>query len=125
MDVNGQKQQDKRTTTQAITYRINQEIKFLYRKKQLLNQQLYSIHLKCAQHHNGMWQYVQNIIESKLKEDMNTLYKKLSRKLDLLTKQTANTKTHKRNTQTENNGLINLTNIPFTKEQIDTLKMGP
>jgi hypothetical protein len=80
--INGQKQQDKRTTTQAIRYRINQDIKFLYRKKQLLNQQLYSIHLKCAQHHNGMWQYVQNIIESKLKEDMNT-YEKLIRKLDL------------------------------------------
>jgi hypothetical protein len=60
--INGQKQQDKRTTTQAIRYRINEEIKFLYRKKQLLNQQLYSIHLKCAQQHNGMWQYVQNII---------------------------------------------------------------
>jgi hypothetical protein len=65
-----------------------------------------------------MWQYVQNIIESKLKEDMNTLYEKLKRKLDLLTKQAGNTKTHKGNTQTENNGLINLTNIPFTKEQI-------
>jgi hypothetical protein len=72
-----------------------------------------------------MWQYVQNVIESKLKEDMNTLYEKLNRKLDLLTKQTENTKTHKGNTQTENNGLINLTNMPFTKEQINTLKMGP
>jgi len=60
--INGQKQQDKRTATQAIRYRINQEIKFLYRKKQLLNQQLYIIHLKCAQHDNGMWQYVQNVI---------------------------------------------------------------
>jgi hypothetical protein len=93
--INGQKQQHKRTTAQAIRYRINQEIKFLYRKKQLLNQQLYSIHLKCAQYHNGMWQYVQNIIESKLNEDINTLYEKLNRKLDLLTKQTGNTKTHK------------------------------
>jgi hypothetical protein len=35
--VNGQKQQDRRTTVQAIRYRINQEIKFLYRKKQQLN----------------------------------------------------------------------------------------
>jgi hypothetical protein len=66
---------------------------------------------------------VKNITESKLNEDMNTLYEKLNRKLDL--KQTGNTKTHKGNTQTENNVLINLTNIPFTKEQINTLKMGP
>jgi hypothetical protein len=56
---------------------------------------------------------------------MNALYEKLNRKLDLLTKQTGNTKTHKGNTQTENNGLINLTYIPFTKEQIKTLKMSP
>jgi hypothetical protein len=39
------------------------------------------INLKGAQHHNGMWQYVQNIIESKLNEDINTLYEKLNRKL--------------------------------------------
>jgi hypothetical protein len=69
-----------------------------------------------------MWQYVQNIIESKLNKDL--LYDKLDRKLDLLTKQTGNTKTHKGNTQIENKGLINLTNIPFTKEQINTLKKG-
>jgi hypothetical protein len=72
-----------------------------------------------------MWQYVLNIIESKLNEDINALYEKLNRKLDLLTKQTGNTKTHNGNTQTENNGLINLTNTPFTKEQINTLKMAP
>jgi hypothetical protein len=60
-----------------------------------------------------------------LSEDTNTLYEKLNRKLDLLTKQTGNTKTRKGNTQTENNGLINLTNIPFTKEQINMLKLGP
>ena len=61
----------------------------------------------------------------KIKDDINTLYEKLNRKLDILTKQTGNTKTHKGNTQTENNGLINFTNTPFTKEQINTLKMGP
>jgi hypothetical protein len=31
--VNGEKSQDKKTTTNAIKYRINQEIKFLYCKK--------------------------------------------------------------------------------------------
>jgi hypothetical protein len=38
--ISGQKQQDRKTTTQAIRYRINQEIKFLYRKKQHRNQKL-------------------------------------------------------------------------------------
>jgi len=50
--INGRKQQDRKTTTQAIRYRINQEIKFLYRKKQHSNQQLYNIHLECAQHYD-------------------------------------------------------------------------
>jgi hypothetical protein len=38
--INGRKQQDRKTTTQAIRYRINQKIKFLYRKKQHLNQKM-------------------------------------------------------------------------------------
>jgi hypothetical protein len=32
--INGQKQQDRKTKAQAIRYRNNQEIKFLYRMKQ-------------------------------------------------------------------------------------------
>jgi len=35
---NAQKPQEKRTTINAVRFRINQEIKFLYRKKQNLNQ---------------------------------------------------------------------------------------
>jgi len=35
--INAQKPQDKRTTINAVAFRINQEIKFLYRKKQNLN----------------------------------------------------------------------------------------
>jgi len=46
--VNGHKLQDKKTTTNEIKYRINQEIKIFYCKKQNLNQQLYRIYLKCA-----------------------------------------------------------------------------
>jgi hypothetical protein len=53
--LDGRKQQDRETTTQAIRYRMNKEIKYLYRKKQHLNQQLYNIHLECAQLYGGMW----------------------------------------------------------------------
>ena len=38
--VNGGKPQDKKTTSNAVRYRINQEIKFLYCKKQNLNQHI-------------------------------------------------------------------------------------
>jgi len=51
LKINGQKQQDKRTTTHAIRFCINQEIKFLYKKKQHLNQQLYQMQLECAIQH--------------------------------------------------------------------------
>jgi len=73
--INGRKPQDKRTTTNAIIHRINQEIKFLYCKKQNFNQQLYRIHLECAQHCNGMWQHIQNAIDSQINGLMDNIYK--------------------------------------------------
>jgi hypothetical protein len=45
---NGNKLQDGKTTSNALKFRINQEIKFLYCKKQNLNTRLYRIHLICA-----------------------------------------------------------------------------
>jgi hypothetical protein len=53
------------------TERINQEIKFLYCKKQKLNEQLYKIHLECADSCNGMWQYIQASINSQLAKGYN------------------------------------------------------
>jgi hypothetical protein len=46
--INGNNTQSKKTTTAVTKYRFNQEIKFLYRKKQKLNEQLYRIYLECA-----------------------------------------------------------------------------
>jgi hypothetical protein len=68
-----------------------------------------------------MWRYVQNNIESELSERMNKLYERLNRKLDSLTQNTKTANRHKENKNTENNRVINLTNITFTKEQINTL----
>ena len=58
--INRKKSQDKKTTNNAINYRINKKFKFLYCKKQNLNQQLYLIHPKCAEYCNGMLQHIQN-----------------------------------------------------------------
>ena len=66
--INGRKPQDKRTTTNAIRYRLNQEIKFLYCKKQNFNQRLYNIHLECVHHFNGIWQHIQNSINLQVYE---------------------------------------------------------
>jgi hypothetical protein len=46
--INGNNPQSQKTKNIAIRYRINQELKFLYAKKQRLNVQLHSTHLECA-----------------------------------------------------------------------------
>jgi hypothetical protein len=33
IEINGNKQRDEKTTSNVVRYRINQQIKFLYRKK--------------------------------------------------------------------------------------------
>ena len=64
IEINGRKPQGKRTTNNAITYRINQEIKFLYCKKHNINQRIYRMHLEGAQQFDGMWQYIENYIDT-------------------------------------------------------------
>ena len=46
--INGNNMHTKNTKIAATKYRLNQEIKFLYCKKQKQNEQLYKIHLECA-----------------------------------------------------------------------------
>jgi len=46
--INGQTPRDKRTKQKAVIYRTNQEIKYLYQKKQCLNTNLYRQHLQAA-----------------------------------------------------------------------------
>ena len=127
--INGQKQQDKKTKTLAIRYRIKQEIKFLYRKKQELNQRLNIKHLKCFQHYKGMWQYIQENIKAKLSKDMDTVYERFNRKLNSLTQQNSQEippkSKRKKHVHEKKNRLVNLTNITFTKKQIKMLEMGP
>jgi hypothetical protein len=75
----------------------------------------YHIHLNCANQCNSAWQHIQNSIESKLNEKMDTLYHKLNRKLDILIKQTYITHTNMKNTNTQSR-LINLANTTFSKK---------
>ena len=44
--------QKKKTKKAATQFRINQEIKFLYTKKQKLKDQLYKLQLECAAYWN-------------------------------------------------------------------------
>jgi hypothetical protein len=49
--INGHKQKGRKTATNAIRLRINQEVKFLYKKKHF-NQQLYGSQPECANYYN-------------------------------------------------------------------------
>jgi hypothetical protein len=46
--------QNKKTKIAATKYRLYQEIKCLYCRKQKLNEQLYRIHLECANNWNAL-----------------------------------------------------------------------
>ena len=79
--IKGNKPQDRKTTANAVRYRLKQEIKFLYCKKQNLNHQLYKIQLKCMHHCNGMWQHIQSSIDSQVNDFMDKTYPQLNKKL--------------------------------------------
>ena len=65
--INGNNRQCNNTIRTAVRYRINQEIKFLYIKKQKLNEQLYKHDLKCAATWHNSWLFIQNHIDGNLK----------------------------------------------------------
>jgi hypothetical protein len=46
--IKGNNPQCQKTINAATVYHLNQELKFLYVKKQKLNKQLYKLHLECA-----------------------------------------------------------------------------
>ena len=48
VNVNGNNRQSINTKNAANWYCLSQELKHLYRKKQVLNEQLYKVHLECA-----------------------------------------------------------------------------
>jgi len=86
--INERKPQDKTTIINVTKFRINQEIRFLYCKKQNLNQRLYHLHLAGARQYNGMRQHIQDYTDTQISRLMDNLYQKLNRKLDALANQT-------------------------------------
>jgi len=124
--INGNNKQCQNTMRTAIRTRVNQEIKFLYFKKQQLNTQLYKLHLKCANYWKNTWGYIQDSIERKLQEETEELYKKLNNKIDNLTKGKETRTKHNHNHQQHKfyKRTANLTNIIFTKEELETLDLG-
>ena len=86
----GKNQQCQKTLRTANQYRINQEIKFLYTKKLKLNEQLFKLHLKCADRWQSIWPIIIQSIDYKLTKEMETHYNNLNRKLDKLQREKTN-----------------------------------
>jgi len=116
-------QQCQKTLRTANQYCINQEIKFIYTKKIKLNEQLFKIHLKCADNWQRIWPIIIQSIDYKLTKEMETHYNNINRKLDKLQreKQTKRkTDTHHQRTQFYTR-MVNLTNIRFFQEEFTLL----
>jgi hypothetical protein len=94
--IKGKNPQNQKTLRTANQYHINQEINFLYTKKAKLNEQLYKLHLKCAEEWQGTWPIITQSIDYKLTNEMENQYDKLNRKLDKLQKEK---KTREKNRQ--------------------------
>ena len=121
--INGTNKQCQRTKKAAITYRLNQVIKYLHHKKQLINQQLYHLHLNCANTWNNLWSILDHIIEDSLQHEMEAHYKNLNKKLDNL--QSQQRKEYKRNTGHQfYKRTVNLIAIEFNQEEMELLNTG-
>ena len=68
----------------TATYRINQELKYLYFKKQKLDEQLYQLHLHCAHQWSYTWRYIQHIVNNQLHTMTENLYQTMNKKLKSL-----------------------------------------
>ena len=119
--------QCRKTIKAATHYRLNQELKFLYVKKQKLGEQLYKIHLEWASFRQNNWYIIQSSNDNKLQRQMETYYTHLNTKLGRLqAKQQQQTRTSLNNQKQQQfyPRIKNLTNIKFTKEETEVLSYG-
>jgi hypothetical protein len=70
------------TQGKAQLQRIKDEIRYLYKKKQHLNTELYHAHLKAAQEWNGTWDLISNHIHTIVNRQATTKYKTIHKKLE-------------------------------------------
>jgi hypothetical protein len=72
--VSGNSLQAIKTQKTAEYIRIKNELKFLYKKKQSINNQLYSVHLEAVPYWDRNWKFIEESIQEKLKLEIDTKY---------------------------------------------------
>jgi hypothetical protein len=99
--------------------RIKDEIRFLHKKKQKLNTDLYNTHLKAAHEWGNLWY---PIILGTVKHEADKKYRIINAKLNQLSKtQSSTPEVHKQFYPR----VINNTNITLTNDEIALLNKGP
>jgi hypothetical protein len=116
---NTQHSSQKNTKISTNTKNKN-EIKFLYRKKQL-NTELYHMHIQSASNWQHIWHNIEQSINQKLQREMVEIHKTQQQKIQTLSKtKTTDTK----NKDNSYPGVVNTTDTQFTKEEIHLLNKG-
>ena len=107
----------------AIKYRVNQEIKFLYKKKQQLNTSLYKTHLECAEFWKNLWPTIQEKIEHKFSSITENIYNGLHKKLEKLKQNELITKPWETEQQPHfHPRVLNLSNTSITEQEREVLE---
>jgi hypothetical protein len=63
------------TQQKAQVLRVKDEIKFLYRKKEHINRELYTLHLKAATEWGTLWDILSKIVHDSTRHLMNNRYR--------------------------------------------------
>jgi len=115
----------KLTQLKVQTIRIKDELRFLYKKKALLNKQLYYAHLLAANTWGKTWNTIADITHSNISKNIEKKYQSINQKLHALQKKKEIiTKTNQENTQIFHPRVVNLTNITFNKTENALLQKG-
>lgn len=106
----------------AQTLRINDELKYLYMKKQQLNHKLYLLILSLANTWGNSQHYIQCVIEDKMPRKIQSKYKTLDNKLHKLSREQLITpKDHHKFYP----GILNNMDITFSANERALLNKGP
>jgi len=111
----------KHTQQKLLTIRIKDELKYLQSKKQQFNQQVYHIQLALANTWHNMWPHIQHTIESKLRQEISSIYKTLDSRLLRLTQEQKTTPLEQ---HTFYPRVVNNTNITFFNSEMRLLHKG-
>jgi len=109
------------TTQKVQILRIKEEIKFLHKKKEQLNRELYTRHLQAAQEWGKAWEIIQESIQESINREMEKKYKTMDEKL----KKLIQSQSYKPSTSTQfYPRVVNKTNIHFSDDELGLLNKG-